>query len=303
MGEFWRLMYWAVLATLVMAPVHALFGCHIVRRGLIFIDLAIAQVAALGMSLAIAYGNDVHSTTSYWYSVGFALGGAFLISLSRFRLGKVPHEAIIGIVYVLSTAASIVVLEFAPTGHGLEELKSMLAGNILFVTNGDVGTTAAIYAGITFVALLLWKPITAITLSRKGEEGSVKAVGIDFVFYALLGLMVATSVKIAGVLVVFSWLVMPAVVAFLFLERMLPAVIAALVTGLVGSLAGLLLSYYAPDLKFGHSEEAMASTQAVNSGNWPTGPAIVVALGAVVVVAYLIKVFIRPKEPVEPVQA
>lgn len=305
MSEFWRLMGLAVLAALVMAPVHALFGLHIVRRGLIFIDLAVAQVAALGISLAIALGNETESSTSYWFSVAFALGGAFLISLSRFRLGRVPHEAIIGIVYVLSTAASIIVLDFAPTGHGLEELKSMLAGNILFVTRQDVETTTWIYAGITLVSLVLWRPITAITFSKKGEEGSLWAVGIDFVFYALLGLMVATSVKIAGVLVVFSWLVMPAVVAFFYVDRMLPAVLVALPVGLAGSAGGLFLSYYAPALSFGHTHEEPTAIEAAGLSGWPTGPAIVVALGAVVIVCYLIRLFIpeKPRESEAPASA
>ncbi|HQU18467.1 MAG TPA: metal ABC transporter permease [Fimbriimonadaceae bacterium] len=128
----------AVLAAVFMSPIHALFGLHIVRRGLIFIDLAVAQVAAFGMSLAIGQGYEAQSPTAYWYSVGFALAGALLISVTRFRLGRVPHEAIIGVVYVLATAASIIVLEFSPSGHGLEELKNMLAGNILFVTSDQL---------------------------------------------------------------------------------------------------------------------------------------------------------------------
>src|SRR5436190_9935141 len=90
----------APLAALIMSPVHCLFGLHIVRRGVIFIDLAVAQMAALGMAIAVARGYDVYSSTAYWLALAFALGSALAISLTRFKLGRVPHEAIIGIIFV-----------------------------------------------------------------------------------------------------------------------------------------------------------------------------------------------------------
>ncbi len=294
MGDLWKVLGGAATAASFMAPVHALFGIHILRRGLIFIDLAIAQVAALGMALSIAMGNEAESATSYRYSIGAALVGAFLISLSRFRLGRVPHEAIIGIVYVLSTAAAIVVLEFSPTGHGLEELKTILAGNILFVSKAQTHDTAILY-GIIFVCILaLWKPISAI--SERHEEFGWKSVLFDFIFYALLGVVVASSVKIAGILVVFAWLVMPAVVAFFYFERIAFAAMLAVPIGIAGTYFGLYLSAKAPALPFLHAHEEPTLIESADVGNWPTGPSIVIALGAIVILAYLIKLFI-PDEP------
>ncbi len=282
-----------------MSPVHALLGLQIVRRGLLFIDLAVAHVAALGMSLAIALGHDAQSAAAYQYSVAFALGGAMLIAVTSFRLNRVPHEAIIGIVYVLCTAASIVILEFAPSGHGLEELKGLLAGNILFVTSGDLASTAITYGVILAVALVLWGPITRIT-ERQDDPGGIRTVLLDFAFYALLGFVVASSVKIAGVLVVFSWLVVPAVVASLFVRKMWIAACVAIPVGMIGSVAGLVLSFYAPALPFQHSHEEPTPIEAAGLSGWPTGPSIVVALGAIAIVAYLVRLCIPDRQPAPP---
>jgi zinc/manganese transport system permease protein len=290
----------AVEAALLMSPVHALFGLHIVRRGLIFIDLAVAQMAALGMSLAIAYGHEAQSGMAYRYAIGFALAGALLISVTRFRLGKVvPHEAIIGIVFVLCTAASIIILTFSPSGHGHEEIQALLSGNIPFVSHADVHETAWTYGIILLVTLLLWKPISAISLRQHEDGPAWRTVAYDFAFYALLGFVVASSVKIAGVLVVFSWLVMPAVAAFFFAEKILHAAAIAIPVGMVGSLAGLLVSYYAPALPFAHAHDEPTQHELAIQGGWPTGPSIVVSLGVIVILAYLAKVFIpdRPDAP------
>lgn len=293
---FWSILGPAAIAVLIMVPVHTLFGVHIVRRGLIFIDLAVAQVAALGMSLAIAMGHEAASTVAYEYSVVFALLGALLISLSRFRLGKVPHEAIIGIVYVLTTAASIIVLEFDPSGHGHEELKEILTGNIMFVKSSQHLGFLATFGSIFAVLLLLWRPISALTLSKK-ESVSFKGVLLDFAFYALLGFMVASSVKVAGVLLVFTWLVMPAVIAFFFVERIGVAAALAIPLGVLGSFGGLLISYFAPDLRF----QGVGMGEAAGTGNWPTGPSVVVALGALVVAAYLVRLFLPDRSSGEDV--
>lgn len=278
-----------------MSPVHALFGLHIVRRGLIFIDLAVAQVAALGVALAIANGNEAGGRVSHQYSIMFALGGALLISLTRFRLFRVPHEAIIGIVYVLSTALTILILDCAPSGHGLEELRSMLAGNIIFVQQKDVAETAAIYGTILVVMLALWRQFSSVTLAKEGVvQSKFKTVLLDFVFYSLLGFVVASSVKIAGVLVVFAWLVMPAVVAFFFVERLSIAALIAIPIGMLGSFAGLLLSYYGPAIHFGVEHEHNP-VEAAGTQGWPDGPSIVISLGVTVALAYLIRLCIPSK--------
>jgi len=288
----------AAIASGLMSPVHAMFGLHIIRRGLIFIDLAVAQIAALGVAVAIALGHEATSPAAYQFAVGFALAGALLISLTRFRLGRVPHESIIGVFYVFATAASIIVLETAPSGHGLEELKGMLAGNIIFVEQGDLVRTAWTYGAILAVLLALWKPITRVTLSKGEQEASKgRTILMDFAFYGLLGFVVASSVKVAGVLVVFAWLVMPAIVAFFFVENILAAAAIAIPFGMIGSLVGLFLSYFGQAIHLAAQHEHQDDIVSAGSQGWPTGPAIVVAMGTAVFAAYLVKIFLRDKKP------
>lgn len=260
-------MQWPALASLVMSPVHCLFGMHIVRRGVIFIDLAVAQMAALGMAIAHAQGHDLQSAATYWYSLGFALGSALLIALSRFKLGTVPHEAIIGIMFVLASALGIVVLD--RTEHGVEELRDILTGSILFVQQSDVTHTATIYGVLMAVMIVMWRATAAVTLHEESAPVGFKRVVVDFLFYGLLAFVVASSVKIAGVLVVFTWLVMPPVCAFLWVESMKKALMIAIPVSLIGTVLGLWISF---------------------KWDWPSGPAIVVVLGALVTVFYLAKV-------------
>lgn len=281
MLELFSTMRLPVLAALTMAPVHAVFGLHIVRRGVIFIDLAVAQVAALGMALALARGVAPESSVAYWSAVGAALFGALLISLTRFRLGRVPHEAMIGIVFVVASAGSIIVLQYAD--HGQEMLKTLLDGQILLVSDPNVVKhTAMVYGLILAAVALLWRPIRRISEGEPDAPQGFALVFYDFAFYALLGFVVASSVKIAGVLVVFTWLVMPAVVATMWIVRLTPSLFIAIPIGWVGSLIGMYVSLKAdPEL-----------------GGWPTGASIVVTFGAIVFANYLVRVLIPERRRV-----
>ena len=269
MGDFLKIMQLPTIASLVMSPVHCIFGLHIVRRGVIFIDLAVAQMAALGMALAVANHHDVQSATAYWLALSFALGTALFIALTRFKLGRVPHEAIIGIIFVVASALGIIVLE--NTEHGVEELKDILSGSLLFVTQQDVNKTAIAYGLIMVAATLAWKPTTAISLQEEDLPRGWRRVFADMAFYGLLAFVVASSVKIAGVLVVFTWLVMPPVCAFFYLNRMKHAILMSIPIAILGTLGGLWISY---------------------TRDWPTGPAIVVSLGTIVAILYFVKLFI-----------
>ena len=269
MGDFLKIMQLPTIASLVMSPVHCIFGLHIVRRGVIFIDLAVAQMAALGMALAVANHHDVQSATAYWLALSFALGTALFIALTRFKLGRVPHEAIIGIIFVVASALGIIVLE--NTEHGVEELKDILSGSLLFVTQQDVNKTAIAYGLIMVAATLAWKPTTAISLQEGDLPRGWRRVFADMAFYGLLAFVVASSVKIAGVLVVFTWLVMPPVCAFFYLNRMKHAILMSIPIAILGTFGGLWISY---------------------TRDWPTGPAIVVSLGTIVAILYFVKLFI-----------
>lgn len=266
------LVAFAPLAALIMSPVHCLFGLHIVRRGVIFIDLAVAQIAALGMAFAITRGYEVGTPQAYWISLSFALGGALLISLSKFKLGRVPHEAMIGIYFVAASALGIIMLENTP--HGVEELRDILTGNIIFVEPGHLKTTALIYGAILAVLIVLWKPIARISLKEPDAPTGAKIVFYDFLFYGLLAFVVASSVQIAGVLLVFTWLVMPSVAVFFWAVKMRTAVLWALPVSVLMSLMGLVVSM---------------------KSDWPTGATMVLALAAVVAVSYVIRLMVPAK--------
>lgn len=274
MGEFWKIMGLPSIAAMLMSPVHCIFGLHIVRRGVIFIDLAVAQMAALGMAIAVANHNEVQSPTTYWLALTFALGTALLIALTRFKLGRVPHEAIIGIIFVVASALGIIVLE--NTEHGLEELTDILRGSLLFVMDDDVKHTAIAYGIIMLVAILSWKPTAAVSLDQDNVPTGWKRVIVDLIFYGLLAFVVASSVKVAGVLVVFTWLVMPPVCAFLWLNKMKHAIWMSIPIALLGTMGGMVLSY---------------------KKDWPIGPAIVVVFGALVALLYVAKLLVPERTP------
>lgn len=272
MNETLTLLKPAAIAALVMAPLHAAFGLHVIRRGVIFIDLAVAQVAAFGIALAMARG--VEGDSLYWAAVTWALVGAALISLTKFKLGKIPHEAMIGIVFVVGSAASLIALTYAD--HGQEEIKSLLDGQILFVLDAERNRIAYVYLVIAAVAAFLWREFTAQSIEGHNDS-SVKSTLLDFVFYALIGVMVASSVRVAGVLLVFTWLVMPAVVAWTWCKSMGKALFVALPLSWLGSLAGMYVSVKA-------GEEV---------GGWGTGASIVVVFGAIVMLNYVVRLIFK----------
>ncbi|MCP3678479.1 MAG: metal ABC transporter permease, partial [Deltaproteobacteria bacterium] len=139
MFELFELLLAPFAACLIIAGLHCYMGIHIVQRGVIFVDLALAQVAVLGTTVGIMMGYEASSAGAYLFSLGFIIFGAVLFAISRFEDGRVPQEAIIGIVYVVSTAAAILLLDRTP--HGLEEMKAMLVGSVLFVSWSMAGKT------------------------------------------------------------------------------------------------------------------------------------------------------------------
>ena len=267
-----ELMKPAALASIVMSPVHCLFGLHIVRRGVIFIDLAVAQVAALGAAVALLMGGEPGSSQAYLMSLVFGLVGALLVSATRFRLRTVPHEAIIGIIYVVGSACTILALN--RTAHGLEEMQNMLVGNIFTVSMDLVQETAIIYGIILLLLVLLWRRFNEATEAKHGS--GLQVVLIDFLFYALLAFVVASSVKLAGVLLVFTWLVMPPVAILLWMDNLTKAAFFAVPCAIVVSIAGLLASYYM---------------------DAPTGATMVVAFGAFVTLLYVAKLLAPSRDP------
>src|SRR5437870_2418695 len=202
------------LACLVFTGIHVYLGLHVLARGIIFVDLALAQIAALGIAIALLGGHPIQSEATYWYALAFTLGGSLLFAMSRIHRAPIPQEAIIGIVYAVSAAIAVLVVDRAPQGS--EHIKQLLVGSILTVTPAEVGTLASLYAVIGVIHWLIRRPL--LKISFEPEEAARRGLWIrwwDFLFYATFGFVVTSSVRIAGVLLVFSYLIVPAAVAAL----------------------------------------------------------------------------------------
>jgi zinc/manganese transport system permease protein len=244
------------LACLVLTGIHAYLGLHVLARGVIFVDLALAQVAALGITLAFLAGHPIQSDAAYWYALVFTLGGAALFAFSRTRRARVPQEAVIGIVYAVSAAAAVLVVDRAPQGS--EHIKQLLVGSILTVAPREVGALAALYGAIGLLHWFIRRPLLEISFAP--ERAAARAVRWwDFVFYASFGLVVTSSVRVAGVLLVFSYLIVPATAGALVARSVAGRLAVGWSLGLAVSAAGLAASY-AWDL--------------------PTGATVVVTFGA-----------------------
>jgi zinc/manganese transport system permease protein len=243
------------LTCLVLTGIHAYLGLHVLARGVIFVDLALAQVAALGLTVALLAGHPPASPAAYWYALVFAVGGGLVFAVTRVRRAPIPQEAIIGIVYAVSAALTVLVVDRAP--QGAEHVRRLLVGSLVTVSAGDVATLAVLYAVVGLLHWLVRRPLLTISLGPVGVGPRV--VAWDALFYASFAVVVTSSVRIAGVLLVFAYLVVPAAIAVLLTPRLGARLALGWITGALVSAAGLLASY-----------------------RWdlPTGAAIVTAFGA-----------------------
>jgi zinc/manganese transport system permease protein len=273
---------WAVLdfllvpavAALVVAGIHTYLGLHVVERGVIFVDLALAQFAVLGATVALlvpAFAHDPHGPAVYWMSLAFTLAGAAIFSFGKDHHARIPQEAIIGICYAVASAAVIVVS--SQTATETEHLKDMLVGNIIAVSWDEVWKTAAIYAVIGLFHYRFKARFLQISMNPAAAAASGVSVRLwDFLFYASFGLVVTRSVAIAGVLLVFCYLVVPSVAGMLYAERVGPRLAIGWIMAVVVSLLGMYLSVEL-DL--------------------PTGATIVCTFGLVLVVMGLVRPLFR----------
>ena len=273
----WDLLLLPLLACLVLAGIHAYLGLHVLARGVIFVDLALAQVAALGMTAALLAGHAPESNAAYAWALSFTVIGALVFALTREdftrerkdrpatredftrdredrpeELGarrkwgglggaegapQVNQEAIIGIVYAVAAASTVLVLD--RVAQGGEQIKQLLVGSILGVTRDDVLRLAGLYALIGALHWLCRRPLQALSLG--GEVSRARAW--DFVFYLTLGLVVTSSVRVAGVLLVFSYLIVPAVIGTWLAVTTARRLAIGWAVGVVVSVAGLGASF------------------------------------------------------------
>jgi zinc/manganese transport system permease protein len=216
--EILPFLLWPFMASLILTGIHAYLGVHVVERGVIFVDLALAQIAALGATVAILIGMDPHGLGAYWLSLAFTFVGAAIFAFARTRRGHIPQEAFIGIAYAVASAAAILAMSKA-TGE-TEHLKDMLVGNILAVSRHEVAKTALLYGAIGLFHYIFRRRF--LLISTDSEQAEAQGISIrfwDFLFYASFGFVVTSSVAIAGVLLVFCYLIVPSVGAMLFADR------------------------------------------------------------------------------------
>jgi len=233
-------LLWPFLICVVLVGIHVYFGLHVIKRGIIFVDLSLAQIAALGTTVAFLMGYELDSDIAYLFSLGFALMGAAVFAFTRGIKGKVPQEAVIGIAYAVSSAAAIMAVSHAP--EGAEHIKYLLVGSILTVTPGIVAKTAVVYALIGLFHIVFFRKFSALTFSH--ADPPKHAALWEFLFYASFGVTVTSSVKICGVLLVFIFLVVPSVFAVLAATGVARHLALGWLFGLVGSALGMWLSFH-----------------------------------------------------------
>ncbi len=271
MQEFMHVMFLPLVACIILAGIHAYLGFHIIERQVIFVDLALAQMAVLGAGVASVIGYSSDGAAAYWMSLVFTIAGAALFSLTRFKKQRIPHEAIIGIVYAVSAALLVMVLSRA--GDGDEHIKQALVGNVLLVNVRDIIHIGVVYAVIGVFHFMFRRKFFLI--SRYPDRAFEDGINVrlwDFLFYVSLGIVVTSSARIAGVLLVFSFLVVPSVCAMMCSDDPKRRLVIGWAVGLLASILGMAVSYYL---------------------DFPTGASVVCAFGVILIGVALIRQFCR----------
>jgi len=257
--SIWDIMAPAFFECLILVGIHSYLGLHVIRRKVIFVDLALAQIAALGTTVGFLFGIMPGSTGAYWFSLVFAFIGAAVFSIARFKNEKIPQEAIIGLTYAIAAAVSILVIDKAP--HGAEHIKEILTGSILWVKWKTIAEAAIVYSLVGIFHFIFRKKFLLISENpEKAEASGINVRFWDFLFYVSFGIVITHSVGTAGVLLVFVFLVVPAITSMMITNVLWKQLVIGWTMGVFVTITGLYISYTA-DL--------------------PSGPTVVAFYGAV----------------------
>src|SRR2546425_145854 len=241
--DMWEVMFWPIAACVLLPWLLVYLGLHVVQRGIIFIDIAMAQMASLGICLAVLFHLDLQSWTTFGIALGFTLVGGAIFSVTGKRSSQIPQEAVIGISYVVAAAAAVLLLSRAAEGD--EQIKQMLVGNILLVTPFEVGKCFALFLGVGLLHSLLRKNFLLVSYDRDGAYAKgLRVRWRDFLFYAAFGLVVTSFVRIAGVLLVFSYLIAPAVCGINLADSIGNRLLIGWIIALIGGIGGLFFSFW-----------------------------------------------------------
>lgn len=255
----------AFAACLILTGIHTYLGIHVVSRGVIFVDIALAQIAALGMTVAFLVGFEPESQTAYFFALGFTCLAALFFAY--FRHERIPQEALIGVSFAVSSALAILLSDRIP--HGSEHLKYILSGNILWVSWPHIIKTAAIYLAIGLFHYVLRARF--LLVSSDPDEAMRRGLRVwlwDLLFYVSFGLVITSSVQIGGILVVFSFLIVPALCSMLFYEGLRGRIFLGWSVGAATSIGGIAASYF---------------------WDLPTGPAIVAGFGIALILSLVVR--------------
>ena len=230
------------LAALILVATHTYLGLHVISRNVFFVDLALAQVAALGSTVAFLYGYEMSDPITYYVSLLFAVGGAWFFSVARLPDNRVPQEAIIGLTFAVASAGAI--LLSAENPHGAEHLRDIMAGSILVVSSKEVIQAAIFYGAIGVFHWVFRRPLLAVSFDREGaERRGLRVRWWDFLFYLSFAVVITSSVRIAGVLLVFILLIAPAVCGAMFATGVRARLLVGWGCGILATIGGLILSY------------------------------------------------------------
>ncbi len=267
-----------LLACLLMAGLLSYLGMHVLAREVIFVDIALAQIAALGAAVAGLLGAEPDTPLSYACALGFTIAAAALFAATRALRRRIPQEAFIGIAYAMAAAAVILVANASP--HGDEQLEQILVGSLLTVQLEDVAVLAAVFA-VTVLLHIVWRePFRR--LSFGGDELGFNAALWDFLFYVTFAVVITFAVDLAGVLLVFSFLIVPAVFSALFARRLWTRLLLGWALGAAVSAVGLYASF---------------------SFDLPSGAAVVITFGAALLLAAVARGLLPWRDGREPERA
>jgi zinc/manganese transport system permease protein len=282
MSDILLIMLPALVACLVLTGIHVYLGVHVLSRGVIFVDLALAQVAALGATVSFMFGAEPGSAQSYFVSLGFTMVGAVLFTFARRLSDRVPTEAIIGIVYAVASATAVILADRLP--HGAEEIREILVGDLLAVTWPHIAKTVGIYTAVGVVHYIFRRQFFLVSTDpRQAEAQGMSIARWDLLFYLSFGFVITSSVAIGGVLIVFSYLVIPAVIVALFARGVTARLLGGWGVGFLGSVLGMIASF---------------------QFDLPTGAAVVATFGIMLVVAIGLSVLLpRPAGVEKPLAA
>lgn len=239
----WEVMKWPLAACLLFPPLLVYLGLHVVKREVIFVDLALAQVATLGTCVALLMGYHFDDRTTFWISLGVTFVGAAFFSWSRStEKGAVPQEAIIGITFVVAAAGVILLL--SRVAGGKEELEHLLTGDILNVTRGEIGQRVVVFTALgTFYGAFHKRFVLISSDPEKAFADGVRVRLWDFLFYAAFAIVVVSFVRLAGVLLTFAYLIVPAVCGTMLAKEWFKRLAVGWTAAAAASLIGLWASY------------------------------------------------------------